>query len=56
MPTFRIMVFGDVSLVFEPVTQRNKNTVEPPYFTLAAFPIERDWTTEEVCIYIGTVK
>ena len=56
MPTFRIMVFGDVSLVFEPVNQRNKNTVDLPYFTLATFLIERDWTTEEVCIYIRTVK
>lgn len=54
MPTFKIMVFGVVSLVFEPVTQRNKNTVEPQCFTLATFPIERDSTTEEVYLYANS--
>ena len=56
MPTVRVMVFGDVSLVFEPVNQRNKNTAKPPYFAIADFLIERYWTTEEVCIYVRTVK
>jgi hypothetical protein len=56
MPSFIILVFGDVSLVFEPVNQRNKNTVKPPYVALSTFLTERYWTTEEVCIYIRAVK
>jgi hypothetical protein len=56
MSTFRILVFGDVSLVFEPANKRKKNAVESQFFAVATFLFEHVWATEEVCIYIRTVR
>jgi hypothetical protein len=44
MPTFRILVFWDVSLVgpfevFKRANQRNNNDVETSYFAFATFVI-----------------
>ena len=40
----------------KPAGGKKRNAVEPPYFAFTTFLIERDWTTEEVCIYISTMK